>query len=148
MVQPLLRRSKSTVVFERAGEPGNARVLGNAGQLQQLFSNLLVNAAQAMAEGGEIRVRIETGQRNPSFDPDRSYAVVRVADQGAGMDAETLEHIYDPFFTTKRPGEGTGLGLSIAQGIVRDHGGWVEVDSKPGRGSEFLVGLPELEVKP
>jgi signal transduction histidine kinase len=61
------------------------------------------------------------------------------------MDAETLAHIYDPFFTTKAPGEGTGLGLSIAYGIVRDHGGWVEVNSEPGRGSEFLVGLPEVE---
>ena len=148
IVQPLLRRNKATVSFEHADEGRDARVLGNAGQLQQLFTNLLVNAAQAMSEGGEIRVRIEHGLRNSSHDPERSYAVVRVADQGAGMDAETLAHIYDPFFTTKAPGEGTGLGLSIAYGIVRDHGGWVEVKSEPGRGSEFLVGLPEVEVRP
>jgi two-component system NtrC family sensor kinase len=151
MIEPLLRRSKATVRFERSADIGNARVLGNAGQLQQLFTNLLVNAAQAMTEGGEIRVRIEHRQHdashNPVNGPDRSYVVVRVADQGAGMNAETLEHIFDPFFTTKPLGEGTGLGLSIAYGIVRDHGGWVDVSSAPGHGSEFVVGLPELEVK-
>jgi signal transduction histidine kinase len=149
IVQPLLRRNKATVSLELSSEAREARVLGNAGQLQQLFTNLLVNAAQAMSEGGEIRVRIDHGQLDSNHDPEdglqRSYAVVRVADQGAGMDAETLAHIYDPFFTTKAPGEGTGLGLSIAYGIVRDHGGWVEVNSEPGRGSEFLVGLPEVE---
>lgn len=147
MVQPLLRNNKASVAIERAGEADDARVLGNAGQLQQVFTNLLVNAAQAMTEGGQIRVRIEHGQRNPSHDPDRRYAVVRVTDQGAGMDAETLEHIFDPFFTTKAPGAGTGLGLSIAYGIVRDHGGWLDVNSEPGRGAEFLVGLPEREVE-
>lgn len=149
IIQPLLRTSKAIVSLELSNETREARVLGNAGQLQQLFTNLIVNAAQAMSEGGEIRVRIDHGQRKSSTslddDPQRSYAVVSIADQGAGMDAETLAHIYDPFFTTKAPGEGTGLGLSIAYGIVRDHGGWVEVNSELGRGSEFLVGLPEVE---
>jgi two-component system NtrC family sensor kinase len=148
MVQPLLRRGKANVRIEHAGEAANVKVLGNAGQLQQLLTNLLVNAAQAMTDGGEIRLCIEHGRTNASLDANRRYAVVRVADQGVGMDAETLEHIFDPFFTTKPPGEGTGLGLSIAYGIVRDHGGWLDVRSEPARGSEFAVWLPELELEP
>lgn len=146
MVQPLLRHSKATIRIEGAAPGGNSKVVGNAGQLQQVLINLLVNAAQAMTEGGEIVVRVEHAQRNPSAGEDRSYAIIRVVDQGAGMEAETLEHIYDPFFTTKPPGEGTGLGLSIAYGIVRDHGGWFDVRSEPGHGTEFSVWLPELEV--
>jgi signal transduction histidine kinase len=146
MVQPLLRHSKATIRIEGSTPGGNTKVLGNAGQLQQVFINLLVNAAQAMSEGGEILVRVDHAQRNPSVGEDRSYAVIRIIDQGAGMEAETLEHIYDPFFTTKPPGEGTGLGLSIAYGIVRDHGGWFDVRSEPEHGTEFCVWLPELEV--
>lgn len=147
VVLPLLRQGKAAVRLELP-DAGSTWVLGNAGQLQQVFTNLLINAAQAMANGGEIRVCVEHRRRNPSGADDRPHAVVRVADQGPGIDAATLEHIYDPFFTTKQPGEGTGLGLSIAYGIVRDHGGWVDVQTKPGHGAEFCVWLPELEVEP
>ncbi len=145
VVEPLLRRSDAIVRFKPSGAGQRATpVLANAGQLQQVFTNLLVNAAQAMSEGGEIHVSVEHGQRSPTSE-ERRFAVVRVADQGKGMDPDTLEHIYDPFFTTKQPGEGTGLGLSIAYGIVRDHGGWVEVRTAPGQGAEFCVWLPEVE---
>ena len=151
VVEPLLRRSKAVVELAPASDERRPRVLGNTNQLQQVFTNLLVNAAQAMPEGGQVRVRVEHG-RAPSgreaanhHDEDTRYTVVRVTDQGMGMDHETLEHIYDPFYTTKQPGEGTGLGLSIAYGIVRDHGGWVDVRSEPGDGAEFDVWLPEVQ---
>ena len=68
--------------------------------------------------------------------------MLSVADTGHGMDAETQARIFEPFFTTKDPGEGTGLGLSVANGIVRDHGGWIEVESTTGAGSRFTIFLP------
>jgi two-component system NtrC family sensor kinase len=147
MVEPLLGRHHAQLEFEELAAASEVRVMANVGQIQQVFTNLLVNAAQSMPEGGKIHINIEHGLANPvvvSAGGPR-YTRVRVRDEGTGMEPGVLEHIFDPFFTTKEPGEGTGLGLSIAYGIVRDHGGWIEVDSAPGRGSEFSVWLPEQE---
>jgi two-component system, NtrC family, sensor kinase len=86
------------------------------------------------------------GNQTRSRDPDgapSNYAFLSVEDQGTGITPEDLEHIFEPFFTTKHVGEGTGLGLSIAEGIVREHRGWMEVESRPGEGSRFTVFLPE-----
>ena len=74
--------------------------------------------------------------------PEGPYVCVTIRDSGRGMDAATLEHIFEPFFTTKGVGEGTGLGLSVAYGIIRDHGGWIDVETKPGAGTSFHVYLP------
>ncbi len=105
-----------------------------AGQLNQVWMNLLVNAAQALGEsGGEVR--ISTGS-------DAEAAFVSVSDTGKGIQAEHLTRIFDPFFTTKAVGEGTGLGLSISHGIVTRHGGALTVNSKPGYGAMFTVTLP------
>jgi CheY-like chemotaxis protein len=94
-------------------------------------------------------VRIDYGQSKSSDNPDdglqRSYALVRVADQGAGMDAETLAHIYDPFFTTKAPGEGTGLGLSMVYGFLRQSHGHIKIYSEPGVGTTVRLYLPRAE---
>jgi signal transduction histidine kinase len=145
VVEPLLRRGKSEITVESREAPNpHTPVLANAGQLQQVFTNLLINAGQAMPKGGQVLIWTEHGQPSTTGD-NRRFCVVHVQDQGAGMDSETLDHIYDPFFTTKEPGEGTGLGLSIAYGIVRDHGGWVEVSSELGHGAEFCVWLPEVD---
>jgi signal transduction histidine kinase len=103
-------------------------------ELQQVFLNLLLNAAQAVGEAGTIC--IETQQDG------ESGVVVHVEDDGCGIAAEHLERIFDPFFTTKAVGEGSGLGLGIAHGIVRSHGGEIRVASAPGRGSRFSVHLP------
>jgi signal transduction histidine kinase len=103
-------------------------------ELQQVFLNLLLNAAQAVGESGAIL--IETQQDG------ESGVVVHVEDDGCGIAAEHLERIFDPFFTTKAVGEGSGLGLGIAHGIVRSHGGEIRVASAPGRGSRFSVHLP------
>jgi len=105
-------------------------------QINQVFLNLLVNAAQAIPEKGEITLR--TGQVGDDV-------FVAIADTGTGISAETLPRLFEPFFTTKPVGKGTGLGLSIAYGIVQKHGGRIEVESKVGRGTVFTVWLP---VKP
>ena len=102
-------------------------------QLKQVFLNLIVNGAQAAGDGGRLRLTTQ-----------RELAAVRVevADDGCGMPPEVRERIFDPFFTTKAVGEGTGLGLAIASQIVHSHGGTIEVDSEPGRGSSFRVRIP------
>jgi two-component system, NtrC family, sensor kinase len=104
-----------------------------AGQLNQMWMNLLANAAQAVAGGGEVRV--ETRLNGDTVR-------VSVSDTGTGIAPEHLNKIFDPFFTTKPVGEGTGLGLSITYGIVERHGGAISVESRPGEGSIFTVVLP------
>lgn len=102
-------------------------------QLQQVFTNLLMNAIQAMPNGGTVTI-------SAKFD---ECAEVTVADTGVGIPAESINQIFDPFFTTKDVGEGTGLGLSIVQGIVQEHGGTIQVCSAPGEGTKFRILLPK-----
>jgi len=104
-----------------------------AGQLNQVWLNLLVNAAQAARAGGEVRI---TTRR------DGQMAVVRVSDDGQGIAPEDLKRIFDPFFTTKPVGEGTGLGLSVTYSIVERHRGTISVESTPGHGATFTVSIP------
>ena len=134
LVSPIAQKRRVDVVVTSA-EPVWAR--GDAVQLEQVMSNLVVNAIHACAEGG--RVEISCGVRAEGGEP---RAFVRVSDDGHGMDAATRERIFEPFFTTKDVGQGTGLGLSVAHGIVQDHGGSIEVESVPQRGSQFSVFLP------
>lgn len=102
-------------------------------QLNQVFMNLLVNAAQAIETKGDISIR--TGRRDQEV-------WVEIGDNGKGIAAEHLPRLFEPFFTTKPTGKGTGLGLSISHNIVRKHGGRIEVDSKIGQGTTFRVWLP------
>jgi two-component system NtrC family sensor kinase len=102
-------------------------------ELKQVFLNLVVNAAQAVDEGGSIRLRSQC---------EGGRVVVTVEDDGCGISCEVLERVFDPFFTTKPVGEGTGLGLSISYEIVRRHGGEMSVGSTPGRGTSVRVELP------
>lgn len=104
-----------------------------AGQLNQVWMNLLVNAAQATGRAGSVRVATRLEDRT---------AVVTVRDTGHGIPPENVEKIFDPFFTTKPVGEGTGLGLSIIYGIVKRHGGAISVESSPGAGTAFTVSIP------
>lgn len=108
-------------------------VPGAEGQLRQVVLNLIVNALQAVAEGG--RVAVSTRRDGP-------HAFVRVEDDGCGIEEEHLERLFDPFFTTKPAGEGTGLGLYVSYEIVRSHGGEIRVSGGPGRGTAFEVRLP------
>jgi PAS domain S-box-containing protein len=111
-------------------------IAADAKQLHQVIVNLVTNAAQAI---GEVHGTITIGL---SADPDRALLRLWVADTGGGMDEATRKRIFEPFFTTKDVGKGTGLGLSVVHGIVKDHGGTIEVESAPGRGSRFDILLP------
>lgn len=114
-------------------------------QIQQALTNLVMNAIQAMERSGEVTIRVGTRDTRPPADhggDEARYACLTVIDQGPGIQPEHLPHVFEPFFTTKQPGEGTGLGLAVAYGIVRDHEGWMELDSTPGRGSRFSIFLP------
>ena len=131
MLQRLLPETINLVVETGAG-PLWAEA--DAGQLGQVLTNLVVNARDAMNAGGRLTVSVSRRGRE---------VVLEVADTGAGMVPEVRERIFDPFFTTKAHGKGTGLGLAVVWGIVKDHGGRVEVESEANRGSRFLVILPE-----
>jgi PAS domain S-box-containing protein len=127
-------------------DPELPAVHADPAQLEQVLVNLVVNARDAMPGGGRITVstrvqEVGAGSGAAALPPGR-YAVLAVRDTGAGMDAETLGHVFEPFFTTKAEGQGTGLGLSTVYGIARQHGGTVDVESRPGGGSTFRVWLP------
>ncbi len=111
------------------------RIRGHAGQLNQVFMNLLTNAAQALSGRDGACIRIETRA-------DDTHVSIRIIDNGEGISPEVLPRIFDPFFTTKDVGEGTGLGLSIVHGLVERHGGTIEVESEPGVRTVFAVTLP------
>jgi len=114
-------------------------------QMQQALTNLVVNGIQATRPRGSVRVRALRQEIDAGEVEGRSaggYAVLEVSDDGEGISADCLSVIFDPFFTTKRVGEGTGLGLSVTYGIVEEHGGWIDVQSTPGRGSRFRIWIP------
>jgi two-component system, NtrC family, sensor kinase len=111
----------------------NAQITGSPSQINQVFLNLISNAAQATGDDGVITLRTSV---------EGAMARVEVEDNGAGIPADVLPKIFDPFFTTKKVGEGTGLGLSIAYKIISEHGGRIEVQSKVGRGTRFIITLP------
>ncbi len=114
-------------------------VLCNLAQLNQVFMNLIVNAAQAIDSQGTLRIKTAV---------EGDLAVLRFRDTGSGIPSDKIGSIFDPFFTTKPVGSGTGLGLSISFGIVQDHGGTIEVESEEGVGTEFTIRLPISGAKP
>jgi two-component system, NtrC family, sensor kinase len=120
-------------------DPSLPRISGSTDRLQQLFLNLINNALDAMPDGGELTVSTQAEQSAGGKTP---KVVVDFADDGSGMVPETLAHIFDPLYTTKAPGQGTGLGLVIVSQVVREHGGDVEVQSKPGQGTRFRLTFP------
>ena len=135
--------NKASVEIAVTGRDTRSRV--NRSEIQQVLSNLLANAIQAMSTGGVIEVHVDDALATLPENGDRvqrPYACVTVSDRGSGIEPGILPRIFDPFFTTRSVGEGTGLGLSIAYGIVRDHGGALRVESVLGEGTKFLVYLP------
>lgn len=117
-------------------------ILGDAAQLQRVIVNLVTNSIQAIGkQPGTVTVTVAAATPG-EIAPERSAVVLSVADTGCGMDATTVERIFEPFYTTKRVGQGTGLGLSVVHGIVTDHGGRIEVNSKRRKGTVFKILLP------
>jgi signal transduction histidine kinase len=107
------------------------------GKINQVFLNIVMNAIQASSSGGRVDVSTRSDESDPT-----GGVVIEVQDTGCGIKAEHSPHIFDPFFTTKPVGQGTGLGLSVGYGIIRDHGGRIEVESEFGRGALFRIRLP------
>ncbi len=120
-------------------------VTGDPDQLQQVFLNLILNAIQSMPEGGTLRLSASSKKisKEGLEEAQRQDMEVCVEDTGVGMEREVMQNIFNPFFTTKVTG--TGLGLMVSQGIVRDHEGWIEVESEVGKGSVFKVYLPLVQ---
>ena len=109
-------------------------VLGDSERLQQLFLNLFMNAVDAMPDGGELRVALDSTADGK--------IKITIADDGQGIPTRDLQRIFEPFFTSKEAGTGNGLGLMVAKGIVKDHGGSIEVKSEQGHGTEFRILFP------
>ena len=131
-------------------EPGHplGLVMADPGQMHRVLMNLLLNARDAMPDGGKVTIRThtihvtsESGQENPDVTPGPTVVLV-VCDTGIGMDEQTRGRLFEPFFTTKEPGKGTGLGLSTVYGIVKQSGGWIGVRSAKGSGTTFSIHLP------
>ncbi len=114
-------------------------IKGHLRNLQQVFLNLLLNAIQAMPNGGKICIE--------AYDYSDKYVRIDVTDTGHGIKPEDLEHIFEPFYTTKGVGRGTGLGLAVTYGLVKKHGGYIEVESEVGVGTTFSVYLPKSNVE-
>jgi two-component system, cell cycle sensor histidine kinase and response regulator CckA len=148
MLKMLERLIGEDVALEVEAGEGIGRVRVDPAQVEQVIVNLAVNARDAMPRGGRLRIATReelVGEERAGRDPDASpgaYAVFSMEDTGEGMSEETMSRIFEPFFTTKDEGRGTGLGLATVYGIVRQSGGFVEVESAPGRGSTFRVFLP------
>ncbi|MGO9088387.1 MAG: PAS domain S-box protein [Candidatus Sulfotelmatobacter sp.] len=133
-------------------DPRLARIRADQGQIEQVIMNLVVNARDAMPNGGRLEVTTRGVRMDDDFVrrypyPVRvgDYVLLTVSDTGIGMDATTRARVFEPFFTTKGKGKGTGLGLSTVYGVVKQSGGYVEVNSEPGAGATFNIYLPKVE---
>ena len=151
-IEKMLRRMirEDIRLVTEAGE-GPAVIEADPGQVEQVILNLVVNAKDAMPDGGILTIRTSLAElppsiagETPSARPGKHVSLV-VSDDGCGMDPETMRRIFEPFFTTKRVGKGTGLGLSTVYGIVKQANGHIEVESAPGKGTTFRIWFPRHE---
>jgi len=139
------------VIVETDFREPRAYVRGDPVQMEQVVLNLAMNARDAMPDGGTVTFTVERRQvdadtcRHHAHAEPGSYTVLTVADTGVGIPKEQHSRVFEPFFTTKPQGKGTGMGLAMVYGIVRNHGGWIDIESEPGEGTAFRVFLPAVE---
>jgi signal transduction histidine kinase len=148
LAKMLRRVIAENVQFSYASSAPELFITADVGMMEQVLVNLVVNARDAMPEGGSLRIRTdkvrltETEMHSHSEKRPGEFALLEVMDTGEGIEAENLSRIFEPFFTTKAPGKGTGLGLSMVHGIVKQHKGWIDVITKLNQGTTFRIFLP------
>jgi CheY-like chemotaxis protein len=152
-IQSLLKRTLSANVRLDVDVPRDMCVVGDPGQLSQVLTNLCINGADAMPEGGLVRVQASSVQLGGEHETaghlePGDYVRLEVTDEGVGMDDSTRHRALEPFFTTKPRGKGTGLGLATVARIVDLHGGLLQLDSEPGQGTTVRIWLPQARPKP
>jgi two-component system, cell cycle sensor histidine kinase and response regulator CckA len=157
-IDPILTRLiREDLEFKRNIHTHPLPILADSGQLEQILINLVTNARDAIPEAGAITIKTMPVHLEKEFievfgfGVPGTYAAISISDTGSGMEDKIRERIFEPFFTTKETGKGTGLGLAIVYGIVKQHGGYINVESEPGKGTTFTVYLPltdELEKAP
>lgn len=148
MSKMLQRLMGETIAVHCEYPPHLPLIRGDTGMMEQILMNLAVNARDAMPKGGDLNISTTLVQIDQAYvkrHPEASvgaFVCLQVRDTGTGMDAATMKRIFEPFFTTKGPGQGTGLGLATVYGIVRQHSGWIEVQSRVGEGTAFKIYFP------
>ena len=153
MLRIMERLMGEQIVIDSVLRPNLWTVRADPSSVDQVIMNLVVNARDSMDNKGTITVRtdnINLTQKDCRYLTEArpgKYVRILVADSGKGMNRETLEHIFEPFFTTKESGKGTGLGMAVVYGIVKQHGGWVNVESEPDQGTEFSIYFPVVSGK-
>ena len=153
-LEPLLRRAlREDIALDLRLAPDLPPIRVDAPQIDQILVNLILNARDALPQGGRISIETSLAELGPDTRAGHTvvpgpYVLVTVADDGTGMDAATREHAFEPFFSTKVPGQGTGLGLSTVYGIVKQSGGYVYLESEPGRGTSVRTYLPVADAVP
>jgi signal transduction histidine kinase/ActR/RegA family two-component response regulator len=149
MAKMLSRLIRADILFSFRPDESLSKVKADPGQLEQVILNFAVNAVDAMPNGGTLTIEThnvtvdENAARNRPVVPLGSYVMLAVTDTGCGMDNQIKARIFEPFFTTKELGKGTGLGLATVYGVIKQSGGWVWVESEPGKGTRFEVYLPQ-----
>jgi PAS domain S-box-containing protein len=151
-LEPLLRRTLGEhIEFTTSLAPGAWHALMDPGQLEQVLTNLAINARDAMPNGGKLVIEADNLDADEAYVAGRQdlkpgrYLRLRVSDTGTGMDANTLQHVFEPFFTTKAKGHGTGLGLATVYGIIQQSGGYISIYSETGHGTRVTVLLPATD---
>lgn len=144
LMEPIIRKRNANVrIVDQI--PESIQIPLDAARMQQVLSNLLMNALLSRDDGVEVTIKLESAEARSPEDPEQKpirCIRVSVSDNGSGISAQDLPHIFEPFFTTRDVGQGTGLGLSIAYGIVAEHDGWMTADSNPDEGTVLTVFLP------
>ncbi len=147
LLRPLATKRSVALEIEPSSVETAAPV--DAGQLQQVITNLVMNAVQAIPKRGHVKLRWYEKRLTPAPEiggQAEIHLCLDVEDDGQGIPQENLARVFEPFFTTKDVGEGTGLGLAVSYGIIRDHGGWITVKSELDRGTTFTIVLPRASI--